>query len=52
MFVCDGQGIAHPRRFGIACHLGLLTDTPSIDVAKSRLFGEYTEPGAHKLASA
>ena len=48
MFLCDGQGIAHPRAFGIACHLGLLTDTPSIGVAKSRLIGSYTEPGVHK----
>lgn len=41
MFLCDGQGIAHPRRFGIACHLGILTDTPSIGVGKTRLTGEH-----------
>lgn len=44
----DGQGLAHPRRFGIACHLGVLTGLPSIGVAKSRLVGTFDEPGAEK----
>jgi deoxyribonuclease V len=41
LLLCDGQGLAHPRRFGLACHLGLLTDTPSIGVGKTRLVGSH-----------
>lgn len=41
ILLCDGQGYAHPRRLGIACHLGLLTDIPSIGVAKSWLIGKH-----------
>ena len=43
IILCDGQGIAHPRRLGIATHLGLITDLPTIGVAKSRLTGTHGE---------
>jgi len=45
LLLCDGQGIAHPRSFGLAAHLGVLFDLPAIGVAKSRLIGEHREPG-------
>jgi deoxyribonuclease V len=51
VLVCDGHGIAHPRRFGLACHIGVLTDLPSVGVAKARLAGTYAEPAWPRGAS-
>jgi deoxyribonuclease V len=44
--ICDGHGYAHPRRFGFACHFGLLVDLPTIGFAKSVLIGSFKAPGS------
>ncbi|MEU6998346.1 endonuclease V [Nonomuraea sp. NPDC046570] len=45
LLVCDGYGLAHPRGFGLACHLGVLTGLPALGVGKTAFVGDFDEPG-------
>jgi deoxyribonuclease V len=47
-FIIDGQGYAHPRRLGIACHIGILVNKPTVGCAKSRLIGSFDGPARRK----
>ena len=48
LLMVDGQGLAHPRRFGLACHLGVLSGCASVGIAKSRLVGEHASLGEER----
>jgi deoxyribonuclease V len=48
LLMCDGQGLAHPRGFGLACHIGLWLGQPTIGCAKTRLYGQHGEPGRER----
>lgn len=48
VLICDGHGLAHPRRFGLACHLGVLTGLPSFGVGKTPLVGTWQPPGERR----
>ncbi|MGB3623980.1 MAG: deoxyribonuclease V [Ketobacter sp.] len=52
LIICDGQGYAHPRRFGLACHLGVIFDVPTIGCGKTRLLGKHQEPDKERGAVA
>ncbi|WP_349305952.1 endonuclease V [Pseudofrankia sp. DC12] len=48
VLVCDGYGLAHPRRFGLACYLGVITGLPTFGVAKSSFTARFVEPGVER----
>ena len=48
LLLCDGQGLAHPRRCGAACHLGVVTGLPAVGCAKNHFVGEHDEPGPRR----
>ena len=48
VLIFDGHGLAHPRRFGLATHLGLILDKPAVGCAKRRLIGKFIEPGQER----
>jgi deoxyribonuclease V len=52
VLVCDGHGLAHPRRFGLACHLGVLTGLPAFGVGKTRFVGTHASPEPSRGSSA
>jgi deoxyribonuclease V len=52
LLICDGHGLAHPRRFGLACHIGLHTGLPALGVGKTRLIGTHEPPGEQRGAHA
>jgi deoxyribonuclease V len=48
VFIFDAQGLAHPRKAGLACHMGVILNKPSVGSAKSHLYGKYRTPGNRK----